>query len=346
MAKRGELQNLDRSHFAEIVSGRTDLDKQQVERMVDTLQSTWSKFLGEYQPAKGTEAQVTAGGRELAPAEMGPSSEGVAAKYKRFKDFLHSTGRAELSPERLEQEVKTLVLDPKGGISQLKEHAKELDRESLVQALSQRKDMTAQEAANIADQIDLARSKALSTMEQAEHRSQEIKDRVLSKIRDRIYAVNRPELDYEGFAGDFKKLLDDPKAGYAALKTRLQGIDRETLISLLSTGEGMKMDRGAAEKLVEKGEAVKGAVQKASDQAKSGMEKIADQFMEAKETVLERARKVEEETERRLEQAKLMAMEQAEAARKVTAAAAWWLLAIAVISGAAAALGGLTAAGT
>ena len=247
-----------------------------------------------------------------------------------------------MKPERIEQEVKTLVLDPKAGLSQIREHAKELDRESLIQALGNRKDMTPEEANRIADQIDLARSKALSAKEQAEHRAQEVRDRALARIRDHIYAANRPELDYEGFEGDFKTLFHDPKAGFGALKTRLQGLDRESLIALLSAREGAS--REDAERIVEKGEAIKARTGQAADQAKAGVQKTVDRILEAKEEVLARARKVEEETKRRLEDAKRISLEQAEAARKVTAAAAWWMLAIAVVSGAAAALGGLVAA--
>ncbi len=334
MVKKGELQNLDRSHFAEIVAGRTDLDKHQVERTVDTLHGAWTKFLGENAPAKpegiADEADV-------------PASHGVMAKYKGFREFLKNTGREELKPERLEQEIKTLVLDPKAGLAQLMEHIKELDRDSLVELLSQRKDFTPEEAARVADQIDLARSKALSAKEEAEHRTQEIKDSVLSKIRDHVYSLNRPELDYDGFEADFKRLLDDPKAAYASLKSRLGGLDRDSLVALLGSIKGI--DSQDAEKMVAKGEAVKGKAEQVVDQAKSGMGKIADRILEAKEAVLERARQVEEEAERRLERAKRISLEQAEAARKVTAAAAWWMLAIALVSGAAAALGGYAGAG-
>jgi hypothetical protein len=350
MAKRGELQNIDRNHFAEIVAGRTDLDKSQVERVVDTLHSTWSRFLGEHAPA-----QPTGTATNMPAMATAGSSQGMISKYRQFKEFLRSTGREELRPERLEQEVKTLVMDPKAGLSQIMEHAKELDRESLVQALGHRQDMTPEEANRIADQIDLARSKALSAKEQAEHRAQEVRDRTLSRIRDHVYAANRPELDYEGFQGDFMKLFNDPKAGYDALKKRLEGLDRESIIALLSTREGVS--REDAEKMVEKGEAVKAkaeqaagqvkaGAEKAATQAKAGVDKVADKIIEAKETVLERARQVEEETKRRMEEAKRVSLEQAEATRKVAATAAWWLLAIAVVSGAAAALGGLTAAAT
>jgi hypothetical protein len=340
MAKRGELMDLDRGRFAEIVAGRTDLDKEQVERMVGTLHSTWSRFLGEHAPGRPGERAAI----EPAGAKAAGQSQSVAAKYRQFKEFLRSTGREELRPERLEQEVKTLVLDPRAGITQLKEHFKELDRESLVQALGSRKDMTPEEANRIAEQIDLARSKVLSAREQAEHRAEELRDRILAKIRDHVYAAGRPELDYEGIEADFKLLFDDPKAGYAALKERLQGLDRESIIALLSTQEGVS--REDAEKLVEKGEQAKAKAEELTGAAKAGIARLADRIVEAKEAVLERARLIEEETRRRLEAAKRASLEQAEAARKVASAAAWWMFGIGCASAAAAVLGGLAAAAT
>jgi hypothetical protein len=338
MAKRGELMDLDRGRFAEIVAGRTDLDKEQVERMVETLHSTWSRFLGEHAPGRPGERAA------VEPAGAKAPGQSVAAKYRQFKEFLRSTGREELRPERLEQEVKTLVLDPQAGITQLKEHFKELDRESLVQALGSRKDMTPEEANRIAEQIDLARSKVLSAREQAEHRAEELRDRILAKIRDHIYAAGRPELDYDGIEADFRLLFDDPKAGYAALKERLQGLDRESVIALLSTQEGVS--REDAEKLVEKGEQAKAKAEELTGAAKAGIAKLADRILEAKEAVLERARLIEEETRRRLEAAKRVSLEQAESARKVASAAAWWMFAIGCASAVAAVLGGLAAAAT
>jgi hypothetical protein len=345
MAKRGELMDLDRRHFAEIVAGRTDLDEAQVEKLVDTLHGTWSRFLGEQHP-QGRPGARPAADPPGAAANAGASSPstGVSARYRQFKEFLRNTGREELRPERLEQEVKTLVLDPQAGITQLKEHFKELDRESLVQALAARKDMTPEEANRIAEQIDLARSKVLSAREQGEHRAEEMRDRVLAKIRDHVYAANRPELDFEGFEADFKLLFDDPKAGYAALKERLQGIDRESVIALLSAHEGVSRDD--AEKLVGKAELARAKAGEAVDAAKAGIARTAERIVAAKEAVLERARMIEEETQRRLEAAKRASWEQAEAARKVAASAAWWMLAIGCASAVAAVLGGLAAAGT
>lgn len=339
MAKRGELKDLDRAHFAEIVAGRTDLDKEQVERMVDGLHGTWSRFIGEHAPGRPGMRPAA----EPASATAAPARNAVA-KYRQFKEFLRSTGREELRPERLEQEVKTLVLDPQAGINQLKEHFKELDRESLIQALGARKDMTPEEAARIADQIDLARSKVFSAREQAEHRAGEMRDRILAKVRDHVYAAQRPELDYEGFEADFRKLFDDPKAGYASLKERLQGLDRDQIVALLGTVNGIGPEK--AEQVVEKGELAKAKIEEAAESAKAGLHKVADKILEAKEAVLERARLIEEETQRRLAEAKRVSLEQAEAARKVASAAAWWMLGIGIASGIAAALGGLAAAAT
>ena len=337
MAKRGELMDLDRARFAEIVAGRTDLDKQQVERMVGTLHGTWSRFLGEHAPGRPGE-------RPKGQPKPAGSRESLAARYRQFKEFLRSTGREELRPERLEEEVKTLVLDPRAGLAQLRQHFQELDRESLIEALKARNDITPEEANRIADQIDLARSKVLSAREQAEHRAEELRDRILAKIRDHVYAAQKPELDYAGFEADFRQLFDDPKAGYAALKERFHSLDRESIISLLSAGDGM--DREEAEKLVEKGEQARGQVQEMAETAKAGMDKLADKIVTAKDAVLERTRLIEAETVRRLESAKLASWQQAEAARKVATSAAWWMLGIGLASALAAVLGGLAAAAT
>lgn len=339
MAKRGELMDMGRARFAEIVAGRTDLDKGQVDSMVDALHRTWSRFIGEHGPGRpGARLAV-----EPAPGASG-SGQGGAARYRRFKEYLRSTGREELSPERLEQEVKTLVLDPTAGLAQLREHFQELDRESLVQTLAARKDISPEEARRIADQIDLARRKVLSAREEAEHRVEGLRDGLLAKVRDLVYAADRPELDYEGFEADFRKLFDDPKAGYEALKERLTGLDRESIIALLGAQTGIS--RGEAAKAVEKGGQVLDKAEAAAGAARAGIGKLADKIVAAKDAALERARLVEEETRRRLDEAKRLALEQAEAARKTASTAAWWMLAIGFASAVAAALGGLIGAAT
>jgi hypothetical protein len=346
LAKRGELKNLDRERFAEIVASRTDLDKRQAERLVDSLHTTWGEFILENSPALADTVTDAQAAKADVAGTAGPS-QGAGDRYSHFEQFLSSSPRSDLQPEKLELEVKTLVRDPGTGRESVRESLGEFDRERLVRLLMRRQDLSQEEAGRVADQIDLARSRAFSAREQAEHRAEEVRDRALSKVRDQVYSMAGPDLDYEGFAGDFRKLFEDPRAGYESLKNRLKGIDRETILSILTKGRGM--DRGTAEALVEKGEALKakaeGKVDAARDETRSGMERVADRAVEAKEAVLERARQVEEETKRRLEEAKRISLEQAESTRKVTATAAWWLLGIAVVSGAAAALGGILGAG-
>jgi hypothetical protein len=346
LAKRGELKDMDKERFAEIVAARTDLDKQQADRLADALHTTWGEFILENSPALAdTVTDAQAAKADVVGASGSP--KGVSDRYSRFEQFLSSSPRGDLQPEKLDLEVKTLVRDPRTGRQSVRESFGEFDRERLVRLLMRRQDLSEEEANRVADQIDLSRSRALSAREQAEHRAEEVRDRALSKVRDQVYSMAGPDLDYEGFEGDFRKLFDDPRAGYESLKNRLKGIDRETIISILTKGRGM--DRGTAETLVEKGEALKAkaqtSVESARGKARSGMDMVADRAVEAKEAVLEKARQVEEETKRRIEEAKRISLEQAEATRKVTATAAWWLLGVAVVSGAAAALGGVLGAG-
>ena len=83
MAKSGELRNLDRAHFAEIVSGRTDLDRDQVEKMVDTLHSAWSRFLGEHVPAQTSLTPVLAeSGHPARDDRQVPPVQGIPAQHR------------------------------------------------------------------------------------------------------------------------------------------------------------------------------------------------------------------------------------------------------------------------
>jgi len=61
--------------------------------------------------------------------------------------------------------------------------------------------------------------------------------------------------------------------------------------------------------------------------------------------VIHKAEQMKDEVDRRIGQAKDEARHQAEEVRKTAASAAWWTFGTAVVSGVAAAIGGLIAAG-
>lgn len=357
---------VDRRKFQEIVAGRGDLPQDEQRMLVEALQDRWHHAVeeserdraGAWSPAEAREdshvAELqSAEGPDIArggPADRAPEIQKTysagpyaasgtsaassaygrgsrvaggapdfAARFQAFKDFLRSSDKRELNPLRLEQEVESVVIHPEEGHASMERSVRDMKREEVSQVLKQRRDITLEEAESIADLIDAARTRMLSRSEIREHRVQETSDKALARIRDYVYSLKRPEIDLEGFKGDIAKMLDDPKSGLDSLKSRAAGVDKSSLI-----------DAFAAKKGISRQEA----------------ERMAEQAEQALKTAEENARRIEEETRRRLESAKRSALEQAEATRKVAASAAWWLFAVAVATAAAAALGGLTGAGT
>ncbi len=95
------------------------------------------------------------------------------------------------------------------------------------------------------------------------------------------------------------------------LKKRLQRMDRESLIALVSNNP--KIDREQAERVV-------------------------DKIEQGRDEVLRKMNKIEAELKEKTEKAKRESMRQIEAARKA-AAAAWWVFLAAIVSGGASAPG-------
>ncbi|MFM7423723.1 MAG: MFS transporter, partial [Elainella sp.] len=106
------------------------------------------------------------------------------------------------------------------------------------------------------------------------------------------------------------------QAGFEALRSRLSQFDRGTLVALLSSRE---------------------------DISEADANRIIDQVENARTSVLQRAERIQTEAQRRLEAVKAQAQHQLEETRKAAATAAWWLFSTALVSGAAAVLGGTLA---
>lgn len=365
MARRGELQRVDRNRFREMLASRGDITAEEAGQWADAMHGRWNGLREETQgatqgaPAEAApeptpagspageaptaeasiqetpENQVPGKGKQDAKAAgTGPGvtskvlegteeagkgeavtavSAGFKERLQGFKDFLRTSDRRELNPARLEQEVEILVANPEESLAGIESKARSVKRQEVVQVLKQRRDISPQEADSIADLIDSARTRTLSRSEMREHRRQENTDKAFSRLRDRVYSLKRPERDYQGFRQDLERMLEGPEGGTGSLESDLQGLDRQSLFTMFFSKQGIsKQD---AERMAE-----------TADQA----------ILAARET----ARQIEAETRRRVEDARMAAVAQAESARKLAVSAAWWMSGISIATGAAAALGG------
>ena len=299
LALRRRLSKVDRETLVRLLSQRPDLSEAQVNQTIDQV-------LGAIQ-------QVVRSPRRLALR----TQQQVSDFEHSLEQYLRNTDKTELDPEGIKRDFKLLVQSPKLGARNLGERLSQFDRSTLIALLSQRQDISPQEAEQIVANIEATRDQMLAQIQQVQSRIQSVIDRILGRIRDYFNSLDRPELNYDGIREDVRTLFDDPQAGFEALRGRLGQVDRGTLVALLSSRE---------------------------DISEADANRLIDQIDGARTSVLQRAERMQMEAQRRLEAIKLQTQRQIEETRKAAAVAAWWLFATALVSAGAAALGGGLAA--
>lgn len=297
-ALRRRLSSIDRDTLVRLLSQRSDLSETQVNQTVDQV-------LGSIQ-------QIIRSPRRLALR----TQERAFSFEAELEAYLRNTNKEELNPDGIKRDLKLLMESPKLGLRNLGDRVSHVDRSTLIALLSQRQDMTPEEAERIVSQIESVRDQMMAQVQQVQDRIKAVIDGIFARIRDYLNSLQRPELNYEGISHDIRQLFDDPQAGFDALRTRLSHFDRGTLVALLSSRP---------------------------DISEAQANRIIDQIDNARTGVLQQAERVQIEAQRRLEAVKLQAQRQLDETRKAAATAAWWLFATALVSAVAAAMGGLVA---
>ena len=209
-----------------------------------------------------------------------------------------------------------LLQDPQAGVGNLGDRLSKFDRSTLVALLSQREDISEEEANRIADQIESVRNSFVEQIQKIQQKIQSVIDGSFGKIRDYLNSLERPELNYDSIKQDFSKVFDDPQAGLEALRDRLTQFDRDTLVAVLSSRE---------------------------DISEADANRIIDQIESTRDGVLQRAERIQQEAQKRISALKQQATRQAEETKKAAAGAAWWLFNTALTSLAASAIAGALA---
>ena len=286
-AIKRRLAEMDRDTLVQLLAQRDDLSEQQVNQVIDEVQNTLKTI------AKSP--------RRLARRTQQKAQDFQGA----VTDYLRSTDKAELNPDGIKRDLKLLLDDPRLGMESVGDRLSQFDRSTLVALLSQRDDISEQEANRIVDNILSVRDRFLEQLHTINTQVQLVLDRIFGKIRAYLNSLERPELNYEGVRDDFRTLFDDPQAGFDALRERLSQFDRNTLVALMSSRK---------------------------DISEADANRIIDQVELTRSRVLQKAERFQKEAELRLEQVKHQTQKQVEETQKAAAAAAWWLFLTALIS--------------
>lgn len=309
--------------FIEIADKQPNLSAKDKQKLSETF--------NQVKAAMKTEGSKTDKAKAIVD-KLTPGSEEQGREYRqKVAEYLRSTNRQEIQPEALESDLENILENPKSAPQVLQARVSQLDRATLKSMITSADGMDDQQAEKYLDKaesvINNIKSKTGRAQEEAGAQSEQTKAEIQAKkeekkakaehaVKEWFNQMNREELQYDKIRHDMQLIMDDPKVAPQVLKHRLNRMDRESLISLISNNK--KISREQAEKMVVKVE-------------------------EARDSVIRKSNEIEHKITAKLESAKQEALRQAEGARKTAAAAAWWIFIATIVSGGLSALGGILA---
>ena len=210
------LSQFDRSTLEQLLGQREDINSEEGGQIVTQLEQTRDRVLSQ--------------AKELQDGIQGQAQE----LHQKVSDYLRNTNKEELNPEGIERDLKMLFEDPEAGLSALQARLSQFDRDTLVQLLSQRQDLSEEQVNQVLDQVESVRDNILQAPQKMVDKAKDQYEQTTQALSDYLRKTNLEELNPEGIQKDLSTLFSDPKAGTAALQERLSHVDRETLVKLLS----------------------------------------------------------------------------------------------------------------
>lgn len=294
-AMRHRLSEVDRDTLVQLLSQRDDLSEAEVNQIIDDVLESIQDLL-------------------RLPQRLARRAKTEVMSFEiALEDYLRHTNKAALNPDGIKRDLKLLLDDPRLGADRLQTRLAKVDRDTVVALLAQRQDMSREEAEAVVDRVLGVRDQIVAQIRNVQEQIKSIVTGILARIRDYLNSLGRPELNYYGIKHDLRQVLEDPQAGFEALRLRLSQVDRGTLVALLSSHEAI---------------------------SEADANRLADQVEEVRDAALHKAEQLEQEVENRLAEIKYQAQQQVEEARKTAEAAAWWIFGTATVSAVSSAIAG------
>ena len=243
-AIRKQLEGLNQEHFANLLNQRGDLSEARVKEISEQMEGVRQEVL------------------EMVQSD---SDDEVPSLRARVESYLRSTSKDKLNAEGIKENFSKLLEDPKATVEELTQRFGEFNRDSLVQLLQQRQDLSEEEANNIVSELEGTRDRILNQARELQEKVRTQAAELRQRVEDYLRNTNLDELNPEGIQRDFSTLLDDPQAGVSALQERLSQFDRETLVKLL--GQRQDLSEEKVNQIIDNLESVRNRILQAPQQA-------------------------------------------------------------------------------
>jgi nucleoid DNA-binding protein len=204
IASSQDIRKVDRQQFIDLVSSRTDLSKQEVNRVANTLYDVWQQVVSQRTPITENVEELANYLKSLPPRQI--KTDELNRKLDRLIEEVHTSHEAEQKPGILQQSISTLM-----GIVVGRTDLSDWDLEKIWQSLNTAK-------AKVTEQI----------VEQP-----------YSPIRTDVenYLLNSYpwQLTQERIAQEFRDVIYDPAADPGAIRRELEKINRHDFVDILQS---------------------------------------------------------------------------------------------------------------
>ncbi|MGB3656168.1 MAG: MFS transporter [Rivularia sp. (in: cyanobacteria)] len=218
------LSRFERGQMRSILAQRNDISSGEIDPILDELEKQRDEALVE---SKGLADQAKYQAESL---------------WLNLESYLRNTGKGELNPDAIRGELKTLLQDPQAGMSAIRSRLSRFDRDTLVQLLNQRQDLSEDQINETVDSVEHSWNSVRHAPGKIVDKAKAQYDDVTTTIADYLRSTGKSELNPDGIQRDINKLFENPQEGAVALRRRLSQVDRDTLVKLLSQRRDMSED--------------------------------------------------------------------------------------------------------
>ncbi|PMB46595.1 hypothetical protein CEN39_25750 [Fischerella thermalis CCMEE 5201] len=219
------LALLDRQELREILLERNDINPEEADTILNELERQRDRVLVE---SKGIADQAKYQAETL---------------WLNLESYLRNTGKEELNPNAIRAELRRLLEDPQAGMAAIRARLSRFDRDTLVKLLSQRQDLSEDQAHQILGTVEESWHSVRHAPQAVVDKAKQQYDSVTTTIADYLRNTGKDELNPEGIQRDLNRLLQNPKEGAIALRRRLSQVDRDTLVKLLSQRQDLSEEQ-------------------------------------------------------------------------------------------------------
>ncbi|AFZ30727.1 hypothetical protein Glo7428_2206 [Gloeocapsa sp. PCC 7428] len=220
---RRQLEQISRQDFVDLLQQRGVFTQAKIQEIADQLESIRQEVLTVVRAEEEREA--------------------VQELQRRVESYLLVTSKADLTPEKMQQDFKPLLEDDEADHELLTLRLARLERGSLRQILLQRNDITPEEAETILNGVEEVRQQVLFESQNVADQAKQQAETLWINLESYLRNTGKDELNPEGIKRDLQKLLEDPQAGTAAVQARLSRFNRDTLVQLLNQRDDLSEEQ-------------------------------------------------------------------------------------------------------